>query len=102
MPIRRVVANDQVSADRGRVALERGPIVYAAEVRRQPTERSATWCCRDAKLTAEFKPALLKGVEVVEGRADGPGLRRAGQSAKDQQPFTAIPYYAWANRGEAR
>ena len=31
MPVRRVVANDQVAADRGRVALERGPIVYAAE-----------------------------------------------------------------------
>ncbi len=31
MPVRRVVANDHVVADRGRVALERGPIVYAAE-----------------------------------------------------------------------
>ena len=31
MPVRRVLANDQVAADRGRVALERGPIVYAAE-----------------------------------------------------------------------
>src|SRR6185503_354577 len=31
MPIRRVIANDRVDADRGRVALQRGPIVYCAE-----------------------------------------------------------------------
>src|SRR5258708_11267651 len=31
MPVRRVLANDHVVADRGRIALERGPIVYAAE-----------------------------------------------------------------------
>ena len=31
MPVRRIVANDQVAADRNRVALQRGPIVYAAE-----------------------------------------------------------------------
>ena len=31
MPVRRVVAHEKVEADRGRVALQRGPIVYAAE-----------------------------------------------------------------------
>ena len=31
MPVRRVVANDLVAADRGRVAIQRGPMVYAAE-----------------------------------------------------------------------
>src|SRR5262249_2343723 len=31
MPARRVKANDQVAADKGRVAIQRGPIVYAAE-----------------------------------------------------------------------
>ncbi len=31
MPVRRIVANQQVEADRDRVALQRGPIVYAAE-----------------------------------------------------------------------
>ena len=31
MPIRRIVANDSVEADRGRVALQRGPLVYCAE-----------------------------------------------------------------------
>ena len=36
MPIRRVVANDQVAADRGRVALERGPILYALEAPDNP------------------------------------------------------------------
>src|SRR5262249_28865072 len=36
MPIRRVAANEQVASDRGRVAIERGPIVYAAEFADNP------------------------------------------------------------------
>jgi len=35
------------------------------------------------KLTAQFEPGLLNGVETV----------KAGS-------LTAIPYYAWANRGK--
>jgi DUF1680 family protein len=36
MPVRRVLANEKVAADRGRVALQRGPIVYCAEWPDQP------------------------------------------------------------------
>ncbi|MGD0814652.1 MAG: glycoside hydrolase family 127 protein [Verrucomicrobiota bacterium] len=83
MPVRRVLANNRVEADRGRVALQRGPIVYCLE---WPDNPGA--CLRDAvlpdeeKLAAQFEPALLNGVETI----------KAG-------PLKAIPYYAWANRG---
>ncbi len=100
MPVRRVVANDQVSADRGRVALERGPILYAVEWADNPDAKVRNLVLpRDSKLTAEFRPALLKGVEVVEGQAVALAYDGQGKVLKKQQPFTAIPYYAWANRG---
>ena len=48
-------------------------------------------------------PTLLKGVDGAEGQGGRAGLRCAGQGAcKTEQDFTAIPYYAWANRGRGQ
>ena len=103
MPIRRVVANDQVAADRGRVALERGPILYALEAPDNPDGKVRNLVVsRDSKLTAEFKPAMLKGVEVIQGQATALSYDAQGNVLKNQQDFTAIPYYAWANRGRGQ
>jgi uncharacterized protein len=103
MPIRRVIANDQVEADRGRVALERGPILYTLEAPDNPDGKVRDLVLpRDTKLTAEYKPALLKGVEVIQGRAVALSYDAQGNVLKKQQPFTAIPYYAWANRGRGQ
>jgi hypothetical protein len=100
MPVRRVAANDQVTPDRGRVALERGPIVYAAEWVDNPNGKVRNLMLPDsATLTAEFKPDLLKGVEVIKGKAVALNKDAQGQTVKTEQAFTAIPYYAWANRG---
>jgi len=100
MEVRRVVANDQVSADKGRVALQRGPIVYCAEWPDNPVGHVRNLMLPDdSKLTAEFKPDLLNGVEVIKGKAVGLRKDEQGKVLKDTQDFLAIPYYAWANRG---
>jgi uncharacterized protein len=103
MPIRRVLANDHVAADRGRVALERGPIVYAAEWPDNPKGQVRNLMLpRDENLTADFKPELLHGVTLVEGRAVALAFDAQGKITKTEQQFTAIPYYAWANRGRGQ
>ena len=103
MPVRRVAANQQVAADQGRVALERGPIVYAAEWVDNPHGKVRNLMLPDAaRLTAEFKPELLKGVEVLKGKAVALSFDARGQVVKTEQDFTAIPYYAWANRGRGQ
>ncbi len=100
MPVRRILANELVQADRGRVALQRGPIVYVAEWPDNPGGRVRNLVLSDdAKLTAEFRPELLNGVEVVRARAISLAFDEQGKIAKKEQEFTAIPYYAWANRG---
>lgn len=103
MPVRRVVANDQVAADHGRVALQRGPIVYAAEWPDNPNGRVRNLMLPDSeRLIAEFKPALLKGVTVVKSKAVALAFDAQGKVTKTEQEFTAIPYYAWANRGSGQ
>ena len=100
MPVRRVLANSEVAADRGRVALERGPIVYAAEGVDSPTHRVRDLLLPDdANLTAAFRPDLLNGVEVLQGKAFYLAYDAQGKVTRNEGKFTAIPYYAWANRG---
>ena len=100
MPVRRVVANDAVEADRGRVALQRGPLVYCAEWPDSPDHHVRNLLLDDdARLTAEFRPDLLNGVTVIKGRAAALAYNGQGQVSKREQDFVAIPYYAWANRG---
>ncbi|HKX31416.1 MAG TPA: glycoside hydrolase family 127 protein [Blastocatellia bacterium] len=100
MPVRRIVANEQVAADRGRVALQRGPIVYCAEWPDNPDGHVRNLMLPDtAKLKAEFRPELLNGVMTIKGRAFGLNLDEQGKVQKREQNFLAIPYYSWANRG---
>ncbi|MBV8905208.1 MAG: glycoside hydrolase family 127 protein, partial [Acidobacteriia bacterium] len=101
MPIRRIEANPAVAADRGRVALERGPITFAAEAVDSPTHKVRNVLLPDsAKLIARFRPDLLNGVEVLEGNAVYLAYDAGGKVVRTQEKFTAIPYFAWANRGK--
>jgi DUF1680 family protein len=100
MPVRRVIAHERVEADRGRVALQRGPLVYCVEWpgNRDGELRNLT-LPDDAPLSAERVPDLLNGVVVVKGRALRHSQGEKARSVPTEQDFTAIPYYAWANRG---
>ena len=102
MPVRRVAANESVKADRGRVALQRGPIVYCLESPDNPEGHVRSLMLPDeAKMTAAFEPSLLNGVEVIRGNALLVSRDDNDQLAKTSQSFQAIPYYAWANRGRS-
>jgi uncharacterized protein len=103
MPVRRIAAHDSVEADKGRVALQRGPLVYAAEWPDNPNGKVRNIVLpATAALTGEFKPALLNGVTIVKGRAYGLAYDEKGGVTKADQDFVAIPYAMWANRGRGQ
>lgn len=87
MEVRRVKANDLVEDDKGKLALERGPIVYCVEEIDNP-EIDGLAISENTKFSTGFNSNLLAGVEVIE--ASGNSL---------DETFTAIPYYVWNNRG---
>ena len=100
MPVRRVIAHEKVEDDTGRVALQRGPIVYAAEWPDNPNARVRNIVLSDSsRMRSEYRPALLNGVEVITGRASALSYNAKGAVSKVDQPFVAIPYAMWANRG---
>jgi DUF1680 family protein len=98
MPVRRVVANPAVEADRGRVAIERGPLVYCAEGVDNDGRVSNFVLPDGAALTAEARPDLLGGVVVITGEAEAV-REKGGKTVSEKKPIRLIPYYAWANRG---
>ena len=91
MPVRRVLADDRVADDRGKVALERGPLVYCAEGADNGGTARDIAVPDGATFAVERRPDPLGGVNVL----------RAAVSSRDGRPrqLIAIPYYAWSNRG---
>ena len=55
-----------------------------------------------SSLSTEFRPNLLNGVQVITARAVGLAYDANGTITKHDQTLTAIPYYAWANRGRGQ
>ena len=103
MPVQRILANEQVAADRERVALQRGPIVYAFEWPDNTDKYVRDLLLADNQaLQVEWKPSLLNGVEVVRTRATASWYDAAGRIQQKAVEATAIPYYSWANRGQGQ
>ena len=98
MPVRRVVAHPAVKADEGRVALERGPLVYAAEFVDNGGRVTNLILADETPLSSEWRPDLLNGVVTVTGKASAVKLRH-GATLSEPRPLTLIPYYGWAHRG---
>lgn len=100
MTVKRVLANENVKDDEGKVALQRGPVLYCAEWVDNNGSTSNLLLPDDVKLTASFQKNLLNGVEVITGTVPALTLSDNGQGViTREQHFMAIPYYAWANRG---
>lgn len=100
MPVREIAANPLVAADRDKVALQRGPLVYCLEWPDNKDGHVLNLVFDPKSETiATFKPELLNGVEVITGQATSFKQAENGIQATGTEDFTAIPYYAWANRG---
>jgi DUF1680 family protein len=103
MPVRRVVADERVEEDRGKVALQRGPVVYCLEWADNAGIDLQDLTLPDTEpLRAEFEPELLGGLVVVNGQAIVKPKANHSSFVLRPSSFTAIPYYAWANRGPGR
>ncbi|MBN1795503.1 MAG: glycoside hydrolase family 127 protein [Sedimentisphaerales bacterium] len=102
IPIRRVTAHPNVEADAGKVALQRGPVVYCLEGIDNDNVRSYEHLVLkdDTDLQTEFRKDLLGGVQVITGELASYKQLDDGTVKAEQVDFTAIPYYAWAHRGK--
>jgi DUF1680 family protein len=108
MPVRKVIADERVKEDNGKIAFQRGPVIYCAEWPENKTGNVLDLVIKkDAAFTTEFEPSLLDGTQVIKtvgvnimnpvGSKIETGLRTV--SATIEQPVKLIPYALWNNRG---
>lgn len=113
MPIRRVRSHRKVKANTGRVAIQRGPVVYCFEGADNPQGVANLVLPPDTTLQTEYRSDLLGGVVRIAGQgkirqpfdlAHGgepvEPSQEAGKTVLKDIEVTAIPYYAWAHRGK--
>lgn len=82
MSVRKVKANPEVEEDLGKMSLEYGPIVYAVEEIDNKSTFDNIRLTANEEFKVEMQPELLGGVKTISN-----------------EKLTAIPYYAWSNRG---
>ena len=97
---RRVVANPNLKEDLGKVALQRGPIMYCAEWPDNNGKVSNIILPDDVTFTTEFRPTMLNGITVLKSEVPAILVNSEKNVSTVNQPFIAIPYYAWAHRGK--
>lgn len=107
MPVRKVFANSQVRADAGCVALMRGPVVYCFEGTDNSENLQSLRIPKELKAeTYLCEEGVLKGNVCL--RINGCRMQSSESLYSEERPIrqpemlTAIPYYAWANRGESQ
>ena len=105
MPVARVYSHPEVRENRGRVALQRGPILYCIEGVDNEGRIFDTVIPPESTLSYEFKPDILSGIGIIKGAA----LRLPSEAWKERLYSTpgavthethimAVPYFAWDNR----
>jgi len=102
MTIRRVSAHEKVKEDNGKVAFERGPIVYCVEwVDNKAKYLRNLFIDDDLELASEYREDMLNGIVIITGTAHYlKHTKDRKEIIKDKQNFLSIPYYAWAHRGK--
>lgn len=100
MEVHEVVAHNDVKQNNDRVAIQRGPLVYCVEGADNDGKAWDFIVPDNTNYKSEFKPDLLGGVVAITFEAQA---LKGGTSPTDVMHFsktiTAIPYYAWNNRG---
>ncbi|TDX01258.1 glycoside hydrolase family 127 protein [Dinghuibacter silviterrae] len=96
MPVQKVLASEKVADDQGRFAFQKGPVVYCLE---GPDNRDSVvrnlFVDTGAAVSVSYAKTVLGGIDELT--VQGVALKRS--SADVPATVTAIPYYAWANRG---
>lgn len=102
MTPRTVKADSRVSADRGRMAISRGPLVYCAEW--ADNQFDVMHFVIDAKpqFTLTDAPTLAGGVKKLAATGTLLEAVADGKLTATPRAITLIPYYAWCHRGPGR
>ncbi len=100
MPVNYIVAGSQLQYDAGRIALQRGPVLYCMEGADNNGEVWNLIVPASTKFTTKEQQVLTEPVIALQGEVLSAKPSADGISVvMEKRTVTAIPYYTWANRG---
>jgi DUF1680 family protein len=105
MPVRKILANEAVVADRGRFTIQRGPIVFCVEDKGNPGGQVRHILTDiNGNFTDHFNSQLLRGIMQIgfEGTNVQFMLKGNIMAEKEKRHLESIPYAYWANRGSGQ
>ena len=101
MDVKRIVARPELKQDIDRVALQRGPLVYCVEGADNNGKAWDLILPDNTTFKTSFQKDLLEGVVTIQFQAPTVQVGKDGLSVNTEvKTITAIPYYAWCNRGQ--
>ena len=103
MPVRRIVAIENVKDNQNRVALQRGPLVYCFEHSDNDGKVMDIVLPDKAIFKTAFNATLLDGIVSIQTQAPVAKISAGGLTVNSvNRKITAIPYFTWANRGKGQ
>jgi DUF1680 family protein len=98
-----VQATDSIKANRNKVALQRGPLIYCVEQLNNGGPEQTYLIPENAVFSTAFDSNTLNGIVAIKARVPSlqPTPDGKGVETKEAE-VTAIPYFTWANRGQSR
>jgi DUF1680 family protein len=107
MNVSRMKGHPLVRQTAGKVALQRGPLVYCLEEADNGNNLHQIILPKQAEFKVSYDPQTVGGLETITVEAERQVTRDWGEELyrreavvrSEQVDVTFIPYYAWANRG---
>ena len=101
LEVRQIVAHANVQDNLGKVALQRGPLMYCAEWKDNGGRASNIIVPAATRFATAYQPNVLNGIVQLSATVPVVQVDAANSTVSTtRQTMTAIPYYAWANRGK--
>ena len=96
MDVKRVRANDNVADDKGKLAIQRGPVMFCLEGQDQADSLVFDkYLPADAKFAEKYEPEMLNGIMTLSTT----GKKVLADGSQKDVELKAIPYCTWNNRG---
>lgn len=104
LSVRRVYTSNKVSANTGKTAVQRGPLIYCIEGADNENDILSVSLKKDGRITvSEYLPEKLYGIQELyaEGYREtvNDELYSFEAPSIEECQVTLVPYYTWGNRG---
>ncbi len=104
MQIKRMYSHPEVRMNSGKIALQRGPLLYCLEEVDNGSNLSGIYLPNDNELISTYQENLLGGVNIIKGKALRAVKKEDNTLYQENKPefkevkIKAVPYYSWDNR----